>query len=130
MKLTKQHVGVCGLSLHQGSTESRKRLEQKWIFSNRLSVILMVSTNAFNSTNYLVFHVTRHQPLAPLSLYKPHTTHNSLIRSDEGLTLETSASKSLYGDQFTLSTHRWSKLSRRGSYSGFFFTSMRTLSET
>ena len=35
---------------------------------------------------------------------KPHTTHNSLIRSDEGLTLETSASESLYGGQFTLST--------------------------
>ena len=30
--------------------------------------------------------------------------HNSLIRSDEGLTLETSASESLYGGQFTLST--------------------------
>ena len=28
---------------------------------------------------------------------KPHTTHNSLIRSDEGLTLETSAFESLYG---------------------------------
>jgi len=30
-------------------------------------------------------------------LYKPLTTHNSLIRSDEGLTLETSAFESLYG---------------------------------
>ena len=37
-------------------------------------------------------------------LYINHTTHNSLIRSDEGLTLETSASESLYGGQFTLST--------------------------
>ena len=35
---------------------------------------------------------------------EPHTIHNSLIRSDEGLTLETSASQSLYGGQFTLST--------------------------
>ena len=34
----------------------------------------------------------------------PHTTHNSLIRSDEGLMLETSAFESLYGGQFTLST--------------------------
>ena len=39
-----------------------------------------------------------------ISVYKPHTTHNSLIRSDEGLTLETSASESLYGGQFKLST--------------------------
>ena len=33
-----------------------------------------------------VFHVTRHQPIALLYLpvYKPHTNHNSLIRSDEG----------------------------------------------
>ena len=34
----------------------------------------------------------------------PHTTHNCSIRSDEGLTLETSAFESLYGGQFTLST--------------------------
>ena len=27
-----QHMAVCGLSLHQGSTESRKTLEQKFIF--------------------------------------------------------------------------------------------------
>ena len=35
--------------------------------------------------------------VAPPSVYKPHTTHNSSIRSDEGLTLETSAFESLYG---------------------------------
>ena len=29
---SKQHMVVCGLSLHQGSTESRKTLEQKFIF--------------------------------------------------------------------------------------------------
>ena len=33
-----------------------------------------------------------------------NTFHNSSIRSDEGLTLETSAFESLYGGQFTLST--------------------------
>ena len=27
-----QHMAVCGLSLHQGSTESRKTLKQKFIF--------------------------------------------------------------------------------------------------
>ena len=29
---SKQHMAVCGLSLHQGSTESRKTLEQRFIF--------------------------------------------------------------------------------------------------
>ena len=48
-------------------------------------------------------HVTTNS-VAPPPLYKLHTTHNSSIRSDEGLTLETSALESLYGGQFTLST--------------------------
>ena len=30
-----QHMAVCGLSLHQGNTESRKTLEQKFIFQIR-----------------------------------------------------------------------------------------------
>ena len=42
--------------------------------------------------------------VAPSSVYKAYTTHNSSICSDEGLTLETSAFQSLYGGQFTLST--------------------------
>ena len=29
---SKQHMAICGLSLHLGSTESRKTLEQKFIF--------------------------------------------------------------------------------------------------
>ena len=29
---SKQHMAVCGLSLHRGSTESRKTLEQRFIF--------------------------------------------------------------------------------------------------
>ena len=47
----------------------------------------------------VVFHVTGHQAIAylHLSVYKPHTTHNFSIRSDKGLTLETSAFESLYG---------------------------------
>ena len=39
--------------------------------------------------------------VAPSSVYKAYTTHNSSICSDEGLTLETSAFQSLYGGQFT-----------------------------
>ena len=40
-----QHMMICGLSLHQGDTESRKNLEQKFT----------VSTNAFHSTNLFLF---------------------------------------------------------------------------
>ena len=29
---SKKHMAICGLSLHQGTTESRKNLEQKFIF--------------------------------------------------------------------------------------------------
>ena len=43
---SEQHMAVCGLSQHQGSTESRKTL----FFKSALS-ILTVSTNAFQSTN-------------------------------------------------------------------------------
>ena len=62
-------------------------------------LILTVSMNAFHSTN-LFCCLSRYQApansVAPPSVYKPHTTHNSSIRSDEGLTLETSAFESLY----------------------------------
>ena len=102
-------MAVCSLSLHQGSTESRKTLEQKFIFQiGTLVLILTVLTNAFYSTN-LFSCFSRYQAptnsIAPsFCIYKPHTTHNSSIRSDEGLTLETSNFESLYGGQFTLST--------------------------
>ena len=45
-----KHMVVCGLSLHQGSTESRKTLEQNLFFKSAL-LILTVSMNAFHSTN-------------------------------------------------------------------------------
>ena len=91
---SKQNIAVCGLSQHQGSTESRKTLEQKFIFQ-----IGTLNPHGINETLFIqliysvVIHVTMHQPTAQLhlSVYKPHTTHNSSIRSDEGLTLKTSA---------------------------------------
>ena len=42
--------------------------------------------------------------IAPSSVYKAYTTHNSSICTDEGLTLEMPAFQSLYGGQFTLPT--------------------------
>ena len=29
---SKEHMSICGLSLHQGTTDSRKNLEQRFIF--------------------------------------------------------------------------------------------------
>ena len=45
-----QHVAVCGLSPHQGNTESRKTLEQNFIFQ-------------IGTLYSVVFHVARHQPI-------------------------------------------------------------------
>ena len=45
--------------------------------------------NAFHSTNLFCCFSRYQEPansVAPPSVYKPHTTHNSSIRSDEGLT--------------------------------------------
>ena len=47
---SKQHMAVCGLSLHLGSSESRKTLEQKFIFQIG-TLIPTESTSAFHSTN-------------------------------------------------------------------------------
>ena len=63
--------------------------------------------NAFHSTNLFCCFSCYQAPannVDPPSVYKPHTTHNSSIRSDEGLTLETSAFECLYGGKLTLST--------------------------
>ena len=70
---SKEHMAVCGLSLYQGSTESRKTLEQSLIFLNQHS-ILMVSTNAFHSKNSFCCFSRNHAPtnsVAP-SLYINH----------------------------------------------------------
>ena len=67
----------------------------------------MVSTKAFQSTYFFCwFSCSGHASptiyiaLFHLSVYKAHTTHNSWLRADEELTLETSAFESLYRGQF------------------------------
>ena len=72
---SKQHIAVCGLSLHLGSSESRKH-ENKNLPSSLL-LIPTVSTSAFHSTNSFVFsyHHTPTNNVAPFSAYKP--THNA-----------------------------------------------------
>ena len=84
---------ICGLSLHLGTTESRKN---KNSFSKSAPLILTVLTNAFHLTNVFLFFTSPYvttgtNSVAPTLLQKLHITHNLSIRSDEGLTLETSA---------------------------------------
>ena len=77
-----------GLSLHQGTTESRKNSS-----STSAPLIPTVLETASHSITFSLLsrcHVTTNS-VAPSPLYKPHTIHNSSIRSDVGLTLETSA---------------------------------------
>ena len=57
---SKQHMTVCGLSLHLGSWESQKTLQQKLSFKLAL-LIPMVSISAFHSTN-LFFFSSHHIP--------------------------------------------------------------------
>ena len=104
---SKQHMPVCGLSLHQGSTESRKTLEQKFIFQiGTLNPHGINERFSFNQIILLFFTLPcTDQKRSSIPLYIKHTqpTAYSSIRSDERLTLETSAFESLYGGQFTYS---------------------------
>ena len=47
---SKQHMAVCGLSLHQEAQKAAKLLNKDLFFKSAL-LILTVSTNAFHSTN-------------------------------------------------------------------------------
>ena len=87
------NMAICRLCVHHGNTESRKNLEQKFIF--QLGTLYPHGNNERLSFHYFIhkfispyFH--QRQSSSTLS-YKPTTPHISSIRSDEGLTLETSA---------------------------------------
>ena len=89
--------------------QTAAKIWRKDSFFKSAPLIPTASTNAFHSINQLIYSCfSRYQvptnSVAPSSVYKVYTTHNSSICSDEGLTLETSAFQSLYGGQFTLST--------------------------
>ena len=76
---SKQHMAVCGLSLHLGSSESRKTLEQKFIFQ-----IGTLNPHGINERfSFAIF-----LPIALLHFLhiNPHTNHDSSNRSDEGIT--------------------------------------------
>ena len=93
---SKQHLEVCGLPIHQDSSESYILLEQKFIF--QIGTMNPHSINErFSISQYILFFnssFSRRRFPTLFSVYKhTHTTHNSSIRSDEGLTPETSALK-------------------------------------
>ena len=75
-----------GLIIRLECTESRKTLEQKFIFQIG-TLILTVSTKSFHSTNlFCCFsrYLAPTNSIAPsFCTYKPHTTHNSSIRCEE-----------------------------------------------
>ena len=53
---SKEHMSICGLSLHQGTTDSRKNLEQRFIFqigTFRVSLPHRRSTTVSSETNPL-----------------------------------------------------------------------------
>ena len=96
-------MAVCGRSLHQGTPERRKTLEQKIVF--QIGTINPQCMNEHFLLSLLFFTLScANQSRSFIFKYINHTTHNSLIRSDEGLTLQMSVFESLNGGQFTLST--------------------------
>ena len=102
-------MSICGLSLHQGTTDSRKNLEQRFIFQiGSLNPHGISQRSLFIQLIYSCFsrNLVSTNSIAPCSVYKPYTTHNSSIRSDEGLTLETSAFQSLYNKTWSCNTSR------------------------
>ena len=83
--------------------QTAAKIWSKDSFFKSAPLIPTASTNAFHLINFSRYQVPTNS-VAPSSVCKAYTTHNSSICSDEGLTLETSAFQSLYGGQFTLST--------------------------
>ena len=92
---SKQHKAVLGLSLHLGSSESRKTLEQKNLSFKSALLIPTISTSTFHSTNLFLFscHYIPTNSVAPFSAYKLSQSTIPPIALTKGVTLETSASK-------------------------------------
>ena len=61
---SKPYMAVCTLSLHQGSTESGTTIEQNIFFKLALLILWYQQTLFIQQIYSVVFHVTRHQPIA------------------------------------------------------------------
>ena len=85
------HVAVCGFSLHLGSSESHKTLEQKFIFQISTLNSQGIQQVLFIQLIYSCILITIFPPIAYLHFWhiNSHTTHNSSNHSDKGLMLET-----------------------------------------
>ena len=72
---SKKHMAICGLSLHQGTTESRKNLKQKFIF--QIDTLNPHGINERFSFNLCIpiFHVAMLTPMRS-SYSTIKTTHN------------------------------------------------------
>ena len=71
---SKQHMVVCGLSIHQGSTESRKTLEQKFIFQTG-------TLNPFESLYSGQFTLSTQLIKPNYLVILPPTQHHSFFRN-------------------------------------------------
>ena len=94
-KRSKQHLAVCGLSLHIGSYPSFKKFG--------ILLIPTVFTKVFHSNNSLLF-LRYHVPaniVAPFDLHlkHTHTIHNSSFALTKSKTLETSVLENLNGSR-------------------------------
>ena len=102
MRQNHHNITIPGLTLHHGNTESRKNLEQKSSF-NQVHSILTESMNASHSINLFTnscHHISTNGKVPPHP-HKNQHHHNSSIRSDERLTLETSAFQVFHGGNST-----------------------------
>ena len=94
---------ICSLSLHQGDTESRKTLKNNFIF--QLGT-LYIYTESMNVSHFIYLftnscHHVSTNGKAPPHPQKTNNTHNFSVRSDEGLTLVTSAFQIFHGGNST-----------------------------
>ena len=68
---SQKHMAVCGLSLHLGNTESRKIIEQKFIFQiGTLSPCGINERFSFLQFSYIILLFVSTNHVAPPSLYK------------------------------------------------------------
>ena len=97
------NMKICSLSLHQGDTESRKTLKNNFIF--QLGT-LYIYTESMNVSHFIYLfknscHHVSTNGKAPPHPQKTNNTHNFSVRSDEGLTLVTSAFQIFHGGNST-----------------------------
>ena len=92
------NMTISGLSLHYGNTDSCKNVSTGYTLATRNQLTPLIPLI------YLQIYVIIFAPMVKLllTLLKTNSTHNSSIRSDEGLTLEMSALQMFHGGNSTV----------------------------